>query len=100
VTVQLIGDLGTPRPEVVSAVRATLDAVLGALPPHQAVLTVLAAGDDIELYLIFSEPPRSTPDLTRIGREVPAAARWQASLSVTETEGGVLEVSWRKEGAA
>jgi hypothetical protein len=100
VTVQLIGDLGTPRPPVVGAVRATLDAVLGALPPHQAVLTVLAAGDDIELYLIFSEPPRSAPDLTRVGRDLPAAARWRAALSVTENEGGVLELSWRKEDAA
>ena len=100
VTVQLIGDLGSPPPPVVRAVQATLDAVLGALPPHQAVLTVLAAGQDIELYLIFGAPLRATPDLTRIGPGLAPAARWHAALSGTETGGGVLEVSWRKDGIA
>ena len=100
VTVQLIGEAGTPPPLVARAVLATVDAVLGALPPHQAALTVLAAGDDIELYLTFDAPPRSAPDLTRFGRDLPAAARWDAALSVTETGGGFLEVSWRKDGAA
>jgi hypothetical protein len=100
VTVQLIGEAGTPPPLVARAVLATVDAVLGALPPHQAALTVLAAGDDIELYLTFDAPLRSAPDLTRFGRNVPAAARWHAALSVTETGGGFLEVSWRKDGAA
>jgi hypothetical protein len=100
VTVQLIGEAGTPPPLVARAVLATVDAVLGALPPHQAALTVLAAGDDIELYLTFDAPLRSAPDLTRFGRNVPAAARWHAALSVTETGGGFLELSWRKDGAA
>jgi hypothetical protein len=100
VTVQLIGDLGTPPPSVARAVQATVDAVLSALPPHQAVLTVLAVGDDIELYLIFSAPLRAVPDVTRFGLDVPAAARWHASLSATETVGGFLEVTWRKDGAA
>lgn len=100
VTVQFIGDPGTAPPPVARAVLATVDAVLGALPPQQAVLTVLAAGDDIELYLNFSVPLRATPDLTRIGNDVPAAARWQAALNVTETGEGFLEISWRKDGAA
>jgi hypothetical protein len=101
VTVQVIGDPGTPSPPVARAVLATVDAVLGALPPHQAALTVLADGDDIELYLIFSAPLRATPDLTRVGNDVPAAARWQAALNVTtETGAGFLEISWRKDGAA
>jgi hypothetical protein len=100
VTVQLIGEAGTPPPLVARAVLATVDAVLGALPPHQAALTVLAAGDDIELYLTFDAPLRSAPDLTRLGRNVPAAARWHTALSVTETGGGFLELSWRKDGAA
>ena len=99
VTVQVIGDPGTPPPPVARAVLATVDAVLGALPPHQAALTVLADGDDIELYLIFSAPLRATPDLTRVGNDVPAAARWQAALNVTETGAGFLEISWRKDGA-
>jgi hypothetical protein len=100
VTVQLIGDPGMPPPLVARAVTATVDAVLGALPPHQAALTVVAAGDDVELYLTFDEPLRSAPNLTRLGHGVPAAARWSASLNVTESGGGFLEVSWRKGGAA
>jgi hypothetical protein len=98
VKVQLIGDLGTPWPAVARAVQATVGAVLGGLPPHQAVLTVLAAGDDIELYLIFSAPLLAVPDLTLVGLDIPAAAGWRASLSVTEDGGGFLEVSWRKDG--
>jgi hypothetical protein len=100
VTVQLIGDPRMPPPPVARAVTATVDAVLGALSPQQAALTVVAAGDDVELYLTFDEAAGSAPNLTRFGRDVPAAARWHASLSVTETGGGFLEVSWRKDGAA
>jgi hypothetical protein len=99
VTVQLIGDPGTPLPAVAHAVLAAVDAVLSALPPDQAVLTVLAAEDDVELYLTFDGPLRSAPDLTRLGRAVPAAARWRAALSTTEAGGGFLEVGWRKDGA-
>jgi hypothetical protein len=100
VTVQLIGDPGSPAAPIARAVLAAIEAVLGALPPHQTRLTVLAAGDDIELYLIFSAPLRATPDLTGVGNDVPAAACWHAALNVTETGGGFLEVSWRKDGAA
>lgn len=99
VTVQLIGDPGTPLPAVAHAVLAAVDAVLSALPPDQAVLTVLAAEDDVELYLTFDGPLRSAPGLTRLGRAVPAAARWRATLSTTEAGGGFLEVGWRKDGA-
>jgi hypothetical protein len=99
VTVQLIGDPGTPSPPVARAVLAAVDAVLSALPPDQAVLTVLAAEDDVELYLTFDAPLRATPDLTRFGRAVPAAACWRAALSTTEAGGGFLEVGWRKDGA-
>lgn len=104
VPVQVIGDPGTPSPPVARAALAAVGAVIGALPPHQAphqvMLTVLASGDDVELYLTFSEPLRSPPDLTRFGLDVPASARWHASVSTTETSGGCLEVAWRKEGAA
>lgn len=100
VTVQLIGDPGTPRPSVVRAVLATMDAVISALPPHQVMLTVLASGDDVELYLTFGTPLRTAPDLTRFGVDLPAAACWHASVSATESGGGCLEVSWRKDGAA
>jgi len=100
VPVQVIGDPGTPSPPVARAALAAVGAVIGALPPHQVMLTVLASGDDVELYLTFSEPLRSPPDLTRFGLGVPASARWHASVSTTETSGGCLEVAWRKEGAA
>jgi hypothetical protein len=100
VTVQLIGDPGTPRPSIARAVLAAVDAVLSALPPHQAVLTVVGTCDDVELYLTFDAPLRAVPDLTRLGLDVPAAAGWHASVSATETGGGYLEAGWRKDGAA
>jgi hypothetical protein len=100
VTVQAIGDLGSPRPPVAGAVLATVEAVLGELPPRPAVLTALAAGDDVELYLTFSAPMRAVPDVMRFGLGLPAAAHWRAALSATETDEGFLEVSWRKDGAA
>ena len=55
VNVQVIGDPGVPPPDVARAVLATVDAALGALPPHQVMLTVLAPGEEAELYLTFSE---------------------------------------------
>ena len=51
-------------------------------------------------YLTFSAPVRTVPDLARLGRDVPAAAYWTATLSTTETGEGFLEISWRKDGAA
>jgi hypothetical protein len=98
VAVQVIGDPGTVRPPVARAVLATMDAVISALPPHQIMLTVLASGDDAELYLTFGAPLRAAPDLTRFGLNLPAAARWRAAVSATESGGGCLEVSWRKDG--
>ena len=100
VAVQVIGDPGTPRPPVARAVLATVGAVISVIPPCQVMLTVLASGGDVELYLTFSAPPRCVPDLTPCGLDVPAAARWHASVSTTEAGGGYLEVSWRKDGAA
>lgn len=97
VTVQLIGDPGTPRPAVASALLTAVDAVLSALAPGQVMLTVLVSGDDVELYLTFGTPLRAAPDLTRCGLDVPAAARWRARLDAMETGGGFLEISWRKE---
>jgi hypothetical protein len=56
VSVQVIGDPGVPLPDVARAVLATVDAALAALPPHQVTLTVIASGEEVELYLTFSEP--------------------------------------------
>lgn len=47
VDVQLIGDPGAPPPPLARAVQATVGAVLGALPPQQVTLTVLADGGDL-----------------------------------------------------
>ncbi len=108
VEVQLIGDPGTPPPRLARALLATVDAVLSALVPHQVTLTVLAAdndmkgeAEDVELYLTFDSPPRRLPDLTRFAQDsdLPAAARWHATVSAAESGGGYLEVSWRKDGA-
>lgn len=100
VTVQVIGDPGTPVPPVARAVLATVDAVLSALPPQPVTLTVLASGDDVELYLTFGSPPRSPPGLAGFGRDVPAAANWHAAVSEADSGEGCLEVGWRKDGAA
>jgi hypothetical protein len=98
VSVQLIGDAGTLPACVANAALTAVDAALGALPPHQVILTVLAPGDDVELYLTFGAPLRHVPDLTRSGLDLPATARWHAAVVATETGGGCLEVSWRKDG--
>jgi hypothetical protein len=100
VAVQLIGAAVTPPPAVARAVLAAVAAVIDALPPHQVTLTALASGDDVELYLTFSVPLRSRPDLAPIGRELPAAVGWHALVSAADTGGGFLEISWRKNGAA
>jgi hypothetical protein len=96
VNVQVIGDPGIPEPQVAHAVTATVDAVISALAPHQVMLTVLASVDDVELYVTFSEPLRETPGLAGFGRNVPAVARWHATVTVQETGTGCLEISWRK----
>jgi hypothetical protein len=102
VNVQVIGDPGDPPPEVAHAVLAALDAVMRVLPPHQVMLTVLAPGDDVELYLTFStfstfgEPSRAAPDVARFGADVPAAACWHVAAYVEETGAGCLEIGWRK----
>ena len=102
VTVQLVGDPGPAPPLLARAILATVDAMLRALPPQQVTLTVLAVGDDVELYLAFDVPSPNGPDLSHLAREndLPAAARWRAAVNAAEGGGGYLEVSWRKEGAA
>ena len=97
VDLQVIGDPGDPAPEIARAVLTAVDAVLGALPPHQVMLTVLASGGEVELYLTFSAPLGVTPDLTAFGTEVPAAARWHASVTTEPAGTGCLEISWRED---
>ena len=98
VNVQVIGDPGIPPPEVAHALSATVEAVISALPPHQVMLTVLAASDDVELFVTFSQPLRVTPDLARFVPDGPAAARWHWAVTTEETGAGCLEISWPKDG--
>ncbi|MGP7998607.1 MAG: hypothetical protein ACLPKI_15015 [Streptosporangiaceae bacterium] len=99
VTVQVIGDPGIPAPEVAGATRAAVSGVVGALPPHPVLLTVLATGDEVELYLTFERPPPGPVDVAGLRRLVPATAGWQASIDIGEAGAGFLAVRWRKAAA-
>jgi hypothetical protein len=92
--VQVIGDPGRPGPAATRATRAAVDRVLRALPPQPVILTVLAAGDEVELFLVFERPPAGECDLG--GLAAPAAAAWRAALEVEDSGQGCLEVRWRK----
>lgn len=97
VDVQVIGDTGVPAPEVVHAVRTVVEAVLGELTPQQVMLTMLAAGDSVELYVTFGGLTGNIPDMARFGRDVPAAARWHAAVTADDAgKAAWLEISWRK----
>jgi hypothetical protein len=94
--VQVIGDPGIPSPVVSRAIAATVQAVFGALASRQVQLTVLASGDEVELYVTFDEPLRETLDMTQFGQEVPTATRWHATIADDETGAGYLRIAWRK----
>lgn len=96
VQVQVIGDPGIPAPEVAGATRAAVSDVVGALPPHPVVLTVLASEDEVELYLTFEQPPPSPVDVAGLSRLVPATAGWQATVDIGDAGAGFLAVRWRK----
>jgi hypothetical protein len=100
VEVQVVGEPRRPAPEVAAAALAAVDTTLSALPPHPVLLTVLAAGDDVELYVSFDRPPPAAPDLSALCRRVPAAARWSAALDVNDAGPGCLEVRWRNAPSA
>jgi hypothetical protein len=95
VEVQVVGEPGRPAPEVAGAALAAVDSVLSALPPHPVLLTVLAAGDSIELYVTFDRPPPTAPDLAALKRRVPAIARWSAIFDVNDAGAGCLELRWQ-----
>jgi hypothetical protein len=60
-------------------------------------LTVLASGDDTELFLTFDTPPPVTPDLSGLQPKPAAPAGWRATIDVDETGAGCLELRWRQE---
>jgi hypothetical protein len=93
--VQVIGHPGPPAVEVADATLAAVGGLIEVLPPHPVSLTVLAAGDDVELYLTFTQPPPGLPDLAGLARRVPAEARWSAAVDTDETGAGCLEVRWQ-----
>jgi len=96
VNVQAIGDPGVPSADVARAVLATVDGVLGALPPQdQVMVTVIAAGEDVELYLTFGGPLPAGCDVARYGRDLPPAAGWHVSGTAQEAGPGCVEISWR-----
>lgn len=94
--VQVIGDPGRPGPAATQATRAAVGRVLGALPPQPVILTVVAAGDEAQLFLAFERPPAGQCDVAELGAAVPAEAAWRAALEVEDTGQGCLEVRWRK----
>jgi hypothetical protein len=100
VEVQVVGEPRRPVPEVAAAALAAVDGMLSVLPPHPVLLTVLAADDDVELYVSFDRPPQAVPDLTRLRQRVPAAAQWSAALDVNDVGPGCLEVRWRNAASA
>ena len=104
VEVQVVGEPPRPVPEVAAAALAAVDGVLSALPQHPlrhpVLLTVLAAGDDVELYVAFDRPPPAAPDLSALRGRVPAAAQWSAALDANDAGPGCLEVRWRNTPSA
>ena len=96
VEVQVIGDPGIPGPEVAGATQAAVSDVVGALPPHPVLLTVLASEDEVELYLTFEQPPPGPVDVTGLRHQVPATAGWQAMVDIGDAGTGFLAVRWRK----
>jgi hypothetical protein len=92
--IRVVGDPGRPSREVAGATLAAVDGVMRALPPHAVTLTVLASGDEVELYVTFDQPPHAGPDMTELTSGVSAAARWSAAVDVDDSGAGCLEVRW------
>ena len=90
IEVQVVGDPAPPEGEVAAAVRAAVGLVIGVLPPQPVTLTVLAAGEDVELYLALGTPPLVWPDLS--GLQLAATAGLRAALDVDDTGAGCLEL--------
>jgi hypothetical protein len=95
VEVQVIGDPGHPTEDVAQATLATLDGVLRSLPAQPVTLTVLKAGDAVELYLTFGRAPQGRCDVAGLAPAVPAVAAWRATLEAEEAGPGCLEIHWR-----
>jgi len=95
VRTQVVGDPGPTGPQVISATTAAVDKLLRVLPPQPVLLTVLAAVDQVELYLIFRGPWPAPADAIGF-RAPPPVSGWQAKVDVDEGGAGCLEVRWPK----
>ncbi|HEY1642804.1 MAG TPA: hypothetical protein VGG35_19085 [Streptosporangiaceae bacterium] len=101
--VQVIGDPDPVPPAVAAATVAAVDRLLGVLAPQPVLLTMLASGDDVELYMAFDRPPAGLPegaDVADLARAVPEAARWSAAVDAGQDGASCLEIRWRKQAAA
>ena len=96
VEVRVVGDPGPPSAEVAGATLAAVSGVVKTLPPHPVTLTVVASEDDVEVFMTFDRPPQAAPDVTQLGRTVPATSGWSATVDVDDSGAGCLEIRWRK----
>ncbi len=92
-TVQVIGDPGSPGHDVLAATGAAIDGMIGLLPRQPLTLTVLASGSEVELFLAFQRPPQGS--LPEPEPRPAVAAGWHAAVDVDETGAGCLEIRWR-----
>ncbi len=73
VEIRTVGDPGYVSRQVIRWAVAAVDHVLRALGPQQVVLTMLAPGDEVELYLVFRGPLAQGPLAPRAPAERPPA---------------------------
>lgn len=102
VEIQVVGDPGQPGLAAGRATLAAVHAVLRALPPQPVILTVLSAGDEVELYLTFRLAPADLGPvraaLAGLGQPRPPDVAWRAILDAEPSGPGCLEVCWRRVG--
>jgi hypothetical protein len=100
VEIQVVGQPGQPDRAVAQAVLAAVHGVLQALPAQRVILTVLSAGDAVELYLTFRLAPADLgpvrADLAGLVPPGAAAEGWRVTLDAEPSRPGCLEVSWRQ----
>ena len=102
VEIQVVGDPGQPDPAGARATLAAVHALLRALPSQPVILTVLSAGNEVELYLTFRLAPADLrpvrAGLAGLDQPVPPAVAWRVMLDAEPSGSGCLEVCWRKVG--
>jgi hypothetical protein len=95
VEVQVIGEPGQPAEDVAHATLAAVDGVLRTLAPQPVTLTIVGSDGGVELFLTFDRGAQDGFDVAGLGRSVPAAAAWGASVEAEPGGAGCLEVHWR-----